>query len=220
MRPLIIALVIISCFASCKSFQLSSIPEGNALTEKLPMLVPELDIQSFQTDYEDIYGLPEQILTGTIDVDQAVRNATTMMIISEDTKYLFEREFIRNISQRTGKSVGYAVCRKGFRTKGIKSFVHPLVSIITLSIPNFFGFKYATLVDELELVVDIYDNNDNLVGSFSALGKGEADIRMYKGYRKRGARRLAHGLAFNRALDEIKNQIKSEYKSLNLALLE
>jgi len=220
MRTLLLYFVLGTLLTSCKSFHLSSVSTGTSLSNKLPPLVPELDRQSFQTDYADLYSIPGKIITGSANPETVLHDMTTTMIISQDTEHLFERELIRNISQKTGRNAGYAVCRKGIRTRGMKSFVNPLVSIVTLGIPNLFGFKYATLVDELELVVDIYDNDNNVVASFSAFGRGEADMKLYKGYNKRGARRLAHANAFSYALQDIKSQIVEEYDALNIALTD
>jgi len=205
--------------SSCKTFHLSSVPKGAVIENKLPPLVPEFDYESFAVDYQDIYPAAASILTGRPpNINTAIQKATTQLMVSEDTKLMFEGSFIKDITNRVGKNSGYIVCRKGMRTKGIKSHLNPVVSILTLGLANVFGYKYATYVDELEIVVDVYNNDNDLIASYNDFGKGTADVRMYKGYSGRGARRLAHAKAFAHALEGIKDQINGDQKKISALL--
>ena len=113
-----------------------------------------------------------------------------------------------------GETAGYAICRRGIRSKGITTYVNPTVSILTLGIANLFGYTYATYRDELEVVIDIYNLNDKMIGSYNAMGYGEAKVRLYKGYSQNDAKRLAHARAFTDSMHNIKDQIMRDQNSL------
>lgn len=108
----------------------------------------------------------------------------------------------------------------GIRSKGITTYVNPVVSFLTLGIANLFGYTYATYRDELEVVVDIYDLNDKMIGSYNAMGYGEAKVRLYKGYSGNNARRLAHARAFTDSMNNIKDQIIDSHTQLSTLLAD
>ena len=198
--------------------EFSALQHGTRLDQKLPPLQPDFEIESFGPDYADLYDIPGAILRGGVDVDNAVTNVTTELTIAQDTRRLFNKEVIHNISQRTGKTQGYAVCRKGVRSKGIKSYFHPIVSVMTLGLANLFGMTAVEYTDELEIIVDIYNLDDDIIASYAGLGKGSAKMKMYTGYSKRDARRMAHGYAFVEALEEVKYQLKQDHSRLTQLL--
>lgn len=205
--------------SSCKTFELSSLSRGLDMEQKLPPLEPDFDVVSFGPDYQDLYSIPNIIVSGRLpDVRSVVNKATLSMTIAEDTKRIYDRTIIDRITRSVGETKGYIVCRLGMRTRSFKSNVNPIVSGLTLGILNVFGYKAATYRDEMEIIVDVYDLNDNVVGSFSALGIGEADVRMYKGYNVPNAKRTAHALAFTNAMEEISLKMQGEINALNSRL--
>lgn len=205
---------------SCKPLQFSAIPIGTSLEERIPPLEPEFDHQSFRINYPELYRIPADIISGRPpSVGTIVNNMSTEFIIAEDTERIFQREIIQNVCQRTGETKGYAVCRQGIRSTGIKSWVNPLVSAFTLFIPNLFGYTFKEVVDELEVVVDIYDNDNKVVASYTGMGYGSAKVKMYNGYRDVDAKRLAHGIAFVDALEAVKHQMVQDSKEI-VALLD
>ncbi len=218
MKNFIVLLGIILLTVSCKSLQFSSLNRSSPLEKKLPPLEPAFDTESFALHYSDLYDVPSMILSrNATAMNTAINNATTELKIAEDTKRIFASELIRNISESVGETAGYVVCRRGIRSKGIKTYINPIVSWLTLGIANVFGYTYATHRDELEVVVDIYDLNDKVVGSYTAMGYGEAKVRFYKGYTTTDARRLAHAHAFTEAMAGIKDQImKNQIELSNL----
>lgn len=201
---------------SCQSLRLANFENDHRLENRLPPLEVEFDVLSFAPDYDDIYNIPNVILRGGLDVDNAVRNATTELTISHDTKYIFEKEMRTNVSKATGAIAGFAVCKKGLRSNGIKSVLHPLVSVFTLGVANLFGMPAAFYKDELEIMVEIYDNDNNLVGVYSGFGYGEAKQALYSGYTNRDAKRAAHAHAFIEAMSEVKDRISED----NIELIE
>lgn len=207
--PHILMLALLSSFllGSCKTFNLADIPNEPSQSEKLPPLVPEFDKHSFGPLYADVYEIPARVLTGTANVNTIVNGLAQSYTISEDTKRIYQRFLLKNICERVGESKGFAVCRMGIRSKGIKQPIFPIISVLTFGIPNLFGMKYATFRDELEVIVDVYNHDDKVIASYSGMGEGEADARLYKGYTKRDAKRTAHALAFTKAMEEIQDQM-------------
>jgi len=219
MKNITFLLGIILLTTSCKSLQFSSLNRSTPLEQKLPPLEPAFDTESFALDYADIYDIPSVILSrNTTTLNNAINKATIELKIAEDTKRIFSTELIRNISESAGKTAGYVVCRRGLRSKGIKTYVNPIVSWLTLGIANVFGYTYATVRDDLEVVIDIYDLNDKVIGSYTGAGYGEAKIKLYKGYTNSDARRLAHARAFKVAMEDVKDQIKDNQNNLTSLL--
>ncbi|MDA8693195.1 hypothetical protein N9L92_03965 [Saprospiraceae bacterium] len=215
MKNFTILLGILLLMTSCQSLQFSSLRSSYSIDKKLPPLEPEFDTQSFALEYYDLYEIPSAVFSrSSRAVNKAVNNATTEYKIAEDTRRLFDSELIRNISENVGETAGYVVCRRGIRSKGITTYVNPTVSILTLGIANLFGYTYATHRDELEVVIDIYDLNDKIIGSYNAMGYGEAKVRLYKGYSSNDAKRLAHARAFTDSMNNIKDQIMEDQNSL------
>lgn len=218
MKANYILLFVALSFCSCKSLHFSEMPKGSQLTQKLPPLKPEFDTESFRFQYADIYNTPVDVITGTRTPIDLIEGVAANHIMTEDTKRIFSREIIQNISTSVGETKGYAVCRQGIRSKGIKSVLHPIISIVTLGIPNLFGMKYGDYQDELELIVDIYDINDKPVASYIGAGIGKGRVSLYNGYTLRDAKRLAHGSAFVNAMEEIKEQMLSDADAIAAVL--
>lgn len=218
MKNAILLLTLFVLCAACKTFDITSMRYGDHFSDKLPPLKPEFDSQSFGPQYPNIYDSAAMVLSGTLDPEHLLRNASIEQKISYDTKAIYTHEIMKNLSKKVGQTQGTAVCRRGFRSRGITTALNPVLSIITLGIVNLFGYPAAVHKDELELIVDIYDLNNNVVASFSGMGYGEAKEALYKGYNKSNARRKAHALAFKEALENIKIQIKESRIELSNAL--
>lgn len=220
MRTCILGFVVITVLlSSCKTFQLSSIPRGTAMEEKLPPLEPDFDVSSFGPDYQDLYNIPNIIVSGRIpNVQNVVNKATLSLTIAEDTKRIYNRTIIDRMTRSVGETKGFIVCRLGMRTRSFDSNVNPIVSALTLGVMNIFGYKAATYRDEMEIIVDVYDLNNEIVGSFSALGVGKADVKLYNGYNVPSAKRTAHAKAFTNAMEIIAKKMQSEVGALKMRL--
>ena len=218
---ILLSFLIAMLLSSCKSFQLSAIPRATAMEEKLPPLEPDFDVASFGPDYQDLYSIPNIIVSGRLpSVQSVVNKASLSLTIAEDTKRIYDRTIIDRMCRGVGESKGYIVCRLGMRSRSFASNVNPIVSALTLGIMNVFGYKAATYRDEMEIIVDVYDLNDEVIGSFSALGVGEADMKLYTGYNGNSAKRMAHAKAFTNAMDAIAAKMQSEIGALNSRLAD
>ena len=218
-KLILVAILAIFLGQSCQTFNLTHVPKGTPAEEKLPPLEPDFDIASFGPNYADLYAAPARILRGTqgraATVAESIGHTFT---VAEDTKRIFAKELLNNICERVGESQGYAVCRMGSTSKGITNHLNPFVSVVTLGIANLFGYKYATYRDELEIIVDVYNLENKVVGSFSGFGVGEADVKIKDGYTRPSAQRMAHARAFVNAMQEIKEQMVSHKTELIVAL--
>lgn len=211
------SLAILLC-QSCQTFNLTAVPRGTPAVEKLPPLEPQFDKASFGPNYADLYGIPSTILRGGIpDAATVTDYIGESLTVAEDTKRIYNRAILNNICESVGETEGYAVCRMGIRSKGITNPLNPVVSILTLGIANIFGYKYATFRDELEIVVDVYNLDNKVIGSFSGFGTGEADVKK-KAYTVKDAKRMAHARAFSNAMEEIQEKMVSNRDKLIVAL--
>lgn len=197
-------------FQSCKTFNLSQVPNGESSLTKIPPLEPEFDLKSFGVTYKDIYDIPGAIISGGINPEGIVSNVTQSLTSAEDTKRIYQTFILRNICESVGETQGTAVCRMGVRSRGIESWVNPFVSVLTLGIANLFGYTYSNYEDNLEIYVDIKNNKGDVVGSYTGIGQGFAKAKAYKGYSVKGARRMAHARAFTAAMEDIQNQMERD----------
>lgn len=205
---------------SCQTLKVSDFPQGTAIESRLPALEPVFDYHSFQAAYPDYYESNSGFGVRVTD-DFTIFNGTNRgRPVSNETKaydavHLFEKEIRDNISQSTGKIYGSAVCKVGFGSSSSK-WQNQAISVATLGIANLFGYPFTVLKDELEVIVEIRDAENYIIGRFSAIGAGEGKVTLYKGD---GANRLAHARAFNHAMEQIKDKISYDHQELT-ALLE
>jgi len=216
------SMIVLLFLQSCKSFRLTGLTNFETQSEKLPPLEPELDVKSFGPNYADLYGLPGQILRAPSPdiIPNVVDNLAAKFTVAQDTRHIYDSYIIKHLCENVGETQGHAVCRMGLRSNGISSYLNPIVSILTLGIANVFGYKYATMKDELEIVVDVYNLDDKVIASYSGFGVGEANVQAYKGYTMKSAKRVAHARAFVNAMEEIKEAMLSQKNDLVLALAE
>lgn len=207
--------------SSCTTLRVSDFPQGTAIASKLPALEPIFDYHSFQNAYPDFYEASSgtalrlddnfSIFTGTSRA-RAVSNETK----AYDAVHLFEKEVRDNISQATGKIYGSAVCKVGFGNSS-GNWTNPVVSTLTLGVLNLFGYPYSIIQDELEVIVEIRDAENYIVGRYSAIGFGEFKTTIY---RSNGATRLAHARAFVDAMEKIKFQLEKDKDDLAVLLTD
>ena len=214
----VLALLILS---SCHTLKISDFPQGTAIESRLPALEPIFDYHSFQAAYPDYYESNTGYGVRITDEISIFNGATRGRSVSNETKaydavHLFEKEVRDNISQSTGKIYGSAVCKVGFGNSS-GSWVNPVISAASLGIANLFGYPYNVLTDELEVIVEIRDAENYIVGRYSAIGEGEAKVTLYK---YDGAARLAHARAFINAMEQIKDKLAYNEQELISLLKE
>lgn len=204
---------------SCKSYHLADVERGRPLTEKLPPLIPEFDGRAFRPGTGTVLQMARDVIVnGKPDIKGTANMLVQNERITRDSRQLFKSQFLDKICEPVGKSQGYAVCRLLSRSSQHKSWVNPIVSTFTLYLPNLFGYTYSTIEDNVELIVDVYNLDDEVVASYTGLGNGTAKVKMYKGYSLNSAKRMAHAQAFGLALEDIKQKMSRDIERIRLEL--
>ncbi len=207
--------------SSCQTLKISDFPQGTAIESRLPALEPIFDYHSFQAAYPDYYESNSGTAIRLDDNISIFSGATRGRSVSNETKaydavHLFEKEIRDNISKSTGKIYGSAVCKVGFGNSS-SNWANPIISYATLGIANLFGFPFTIITDELEVIVEIRDADNFIIGRYSAIGEGKVDVTIYK---SDGAERLAHARAFVNAMEQIKDKLVYDEPELNSLLVK
>lgn len=210
-RTITLGVIALFTLSSCQTLKVSDFPQGTAIESRLPALEPIFDYHSFQAAYPDYYESNSGTDIRITDDFGLVTGSTRGRAVSNETKaydavHLFEKEVRDNISKATGKIYGSAVCKVGFGNSN-GNFKNPLISSLTFGVLNLFGYPFNVINDELEVIVEIRDANNFIVGRYSAIGYGECDVTLY---RNDGADRLAHARAFVDAMEKIKLKIERD----------
>lgn len=218
MKTFVLLLVSLTLF-SCKSYHLTDVDRGRPLENKLPPLVPEFDSHAFRPGMGTALQITKDVIVhGKPNLEGTANMLIQNERVTRDSRQLFKSEFIDKVCEPVGKSQGYAVLRLLSRSSNHRTWVNPIVSTLTLMIPNLFGYTYTTYEDHVELVVDIYNLDDEVVASYAGQGAGNAKVRMYKGYSTASAKRMAHAKAYQKALDDIKRKIGSDVEEISSLL--
>ena len=202
----------------------------------LPALEPQVDIASFQTAYSfgttnttgSTVGYGTKALGGVVGVGafagQSVALADKRV---QDAIVLYERDIRENVSFGNSNSVGTAVCK--ITTGGTKTdgFGWCILSILTMTIPNWFGMPMLYYNTELELEVEIQDCNGSTIGRYTGYGFKRIPYAAWHGYG--GSFHVTDGGdgprksnidAFKMAMAEIKSKIAVDYNRLKIELEE
>lgn len=215
-RTITLGVLSLLLMTSCHTLKISDFPQGTAIASPLPALEPIFDYHSFQAAYPEYYQTNNGIGIRLDDNGPFIFSGNSRSRpVSNETKafdavHLFEKEIRDNISQSTGKIYGSAVCKVGFGNSN-GNWVNPVVSAVTLGIANLFGYPFDTINDELEVILEIRDADNYIVGRYSAIGEGESKVTIYK---YDGADRIAHARAFIDAMEKIKNKLEYDQEEL------
>lgn len=210
---------LIMLLLSCRPFSMSDYITEKNIGQKLPKLKVEFDKESFGP-YINPYDVALDVMQGRPDIAETytrkVRNEKAM---ANDVSLIFSRELINNISTNKGPVAGYIYCSQRLRNAYIKNYWPPIISVVTLGIANICGMKFKRLVYEVEIEVDVYDLNDQIISNYIGFGKGEADMKMYTGYSERGTQRAAFSAAFLESVKSVKAQMSKDQEMLQSALI-
>ncbi len=141
------------------------------------------------------------------------------MTVDNDIRTLFENDVKENITNPYGQQYGWVVLNP--KTLERKHMAHHLsvINFMTLGIANLFGVNIRKYKTFIELEVEIFNANDDLIGRY--LGTGELITKVNK-YKKNQADhyRMATIKVSKQALAEIKEQINTDFDRLNANLKE
>jgi hypothetical protein len=185
---------------------------------KIPKLKVDFDEKSFGPYFRPT-DIILDVVTGVPDLPQKyAHKLDTETQMGNDVQFIFSKELLGNICERRGGTKGVIYCRQVTRNGYIKNYWPPVISVVTLGVANLFGMKFKRQVFEVNIEVDIYDLDDNLVSTYSAVGAGEADVKAYTGYSEKGAQRTAFAFAFTDALQQIKDDMYEDFDFINKSL--
>ena len=218
MKNLILLLIVFVSFASCRSFKLSDHYKNDRVVQKLPLLEADFDRESFGPHFNP-YEVAIDVITGQPDLpERYLTKVDIQTALANDVSVIYKRELLNNICERKGSYGGIAYCKMGTRNTYIKNYWPPVISVVTLGLANIAGMKFKRQVYEVEILVEILDNDNNHVATYTGLGKGEADVGFYNKYDNRNGHRTAFAIAFTNALAEIKHKMRSDHGELLASL--
>ncbi|HHH52492.1 MAG TPA: hypothetical protein ENK91_02445 [Bacteroidetes bacterium] len=220
MKRILFYFTIVFFLSSCVSLKLSDIRPVGKLNNLLPALTPHVDIKSFENTYlglsaalieshpiyygNDVWGADIVETYAYPDVDPRIQDAVSIFI--KDVK--------ENMTNPLGEKRGDILCRITYGDVGRKGLGWFYLSTITGFIPNLVGFPLMSTKATIELEVQIFDNDKNLIGRYVADCENTKYIALYWGSSYPDAARKANAAAFKCAMVKIKRQIQQDAPKL------
>ena len=219
----LIPFVLVFLFTSCKTIYLSELKPYPKNTKLLPALEPIVDIESLESAYSSGSSVVEVSTynsrpsnstylgignsTSTIYKDKRVHDAIT----------IFERDVTENITNPFGEKKGSITCRI---VAGDQSMKDNWVwgTAFTLFTLNLLGIPYYSSVTDIDVEVEIYSKNNDLIGKYTATGHSKVWVALYWGYNESSASRKSAYTALKMALNEMKLKIQDDNDRLTLEL--
>lgn len=204
MKISIICFALILLLSSCKSLDLDELnPKGQNQT-LLPPLEPVFDIYHVDHRVDDA-NLSNQVINPYINDDTRDRIA------------IFESDVYDNITSPYGERKGSIHCI--ISSEEIEHSAYFLIpSFLSLGILNILGMPFDLSHKILDVKVEIYDLDRNLVGRYSAQCRKKTIVAFYYGYSGKSADRKNNIQAFKCAMNDIKAQINNDAERLIKAL--
>lgn len=138
----------------------------------------------------------------------------------QDTITLFD-DFVKNhVTDPYGPSKGYITLKIGYRNAIFQYKNIPLLGLTLLSLGtlNFLGFPGEENKQEMQISVEIFNKNKELIKRYSSVQDSSAWIAMYWGYDIPTVERKVVLENITKALTDIGNQINNDAKELNKKL--
>jgi hypothetical protein len=132
---------------------------------------------------------------------------------------LYERETKDNITNPAGQPYGfihYKIPVSFIRNRGTGLVV---LSSFMLMMPNILGFPFGVHETNLEVEVEIFNSNREIIGRYRGQGKSKAPVALWWGYTSEDAQRISNLKAIKLAMNQIKQQIARDYAHLQSELL-
>lgn len=219
--PILIATIF---FSSCKTIKVNDLKANKESCVKLPALEPRVDLNSLESVYTTGSVVSKGV--GTANVSSSGKSAIGQSVsVStgvkdkrvQDAITIFDREVKDCLTDPYGKSIGYIVCKfASGETK--EKYGFSILSGMLFFVPNLFGMPMATYKTELDLDIEIYNNNEELIGRYSANSKDKAFAALYHGYSFKNASRITGIRAFKKALNDVKKDINNDKENLEKKL--
>lgn len=221
-------IIIVISTTSCRTtaFQLSDLHSPTKNQHQLlalePVVKSNTNIIASSVSEEDSYYTDNSITVNSEGLSlflDGFNRSNASMTIDNDIRALFENDIKENITNPYGQQFGWIVLNP--KTLERKHMAHHLsvINFMTLGVANLFGVNIRKYKTFIELEVEIFNANDNLIGRY--VGTGELITKVNK-YKKNQADhyRMAVIKVSKQALAEIKEQINTDFDRLNTNLKE
>ncbi len=201
-------------FTACKSITYQDVnPEISPNKNLLPALESIVDMNNLEATYTvgSYNATANNIGTGfggNSWAQTTYMNGTAYKDIRiKDVINVFDKEIKENITTPYGSKKGYIVLKLGYR--GVDgSIIYPLVSLATLMTINCLGFPAGEISQSLEVEVEIWNKNKELIRRYVENVRDTEYVAMYWGY---------HNATIGRKLaaDNIKQAMKNIRQKIN-----
>ena len=211
----------ISFIVACKSVTFNDLHSYNENINKLPVLNVKVDKESLKSAFpvrkitsgtDTFLGDDVSFFGAVSSYERDNRSRDVVSIINYDVK--------NNITTKTGKIGGTFKARISNVESDYNIAYYPLTAIqyITLFIPTILGTPVGEQVCSIELEVDIENNHNEIIASYTEVGEGRAKVAAYYGYTHTEGLRYCSILAVHDAMNKIKLNIAQDYANLNKSL--
>ncbi len=229
MKKLLFFFLIVTSLTGCKTLYLSELnPTQKYGNTSLPSLTPLIDVSSFETVFAASstttssagymsgfnIGNTPYVVGNSLSTSSTFRNPTI-----NDLKVIFENDVRNNICTKYGANKGYISCSVVTGANYNPLGAWWLTWCVGCGFWQLLGVPTGSAKTYLQIQVNIFDINKNLVGSYtSPYIKSKAYVALYWGYTSATARRKTARDAFKECMDDIKKQIANDAKRLTAAL--
>jgi hypothetical protein len=207
---------VIFLFASCRTVNLSELNPQGRINPLLPALEVEFDMYSLEKNFPDRFNSQATYSSTSMEVTSQsfnITNVKSVDITSNDFITLFNREVKNNITNPYGEKKGKIVCRIAGKDEKA-TYMLRLLSLFSFGTLNVLGMPYNINNNLIDIDVEILNNNNELIGLYSAMGKGKEISSLYYGHAYPSAIRYANIKAFKEAMADIKNQIEADHERI------
>lgn len=217
MKKLTLFLCVFIC--SCKSITYSDVnPTISPNTNLLPALEALIDISNLESTYTSgsYVGTANNFGTGYGANNLGIWSSTTVMNGTHykdarvnDIIYIFNKEVKENITSLYGEKKGYISLKLGY--KGIDgSTLLFFPTILTLGTINFLGFPADKISQSLEVEVEIWNNNREVIKRYVENVVDSEYVAMYWGYDINNVYRKVAADNIKQALEKIRIKIGND----------
>lgn len=209
---------------SCKTIKISDFESNRRLQNPIPMLEAYFDYASIEKAYfhgtrnyvrsvwvEDVY-----FDSPIIRISNFVERELFVDSRFRDAVIMFEKELKDNICTDLGWFAGKAIFRINNLQSSTAGYGFFALSLLTLTIPNWFGMPFYKYQTGIEVELEIRDCEDKTIGRFTGKGSKKIPVAAWHGYHGRhvqyifgdeDAARKSNLEAIKLAMDEIKDKI-------------
>lgn len=220
---LMLLLIIGLSICSCRTMNLAELTPSQQNIDLLPPLNAKMDLSLIENiDLASVISTTEFKTENESDASPSVIQTYTEPVFKSETtndlKVLFDRDVKYNMTKIGGEKCGTIVCRVAAINTDDNSFALSFLSIGTFGLLNLVGFPFASIATSIDIDVELFDINNELVAAYHSIGKSRVYSAMYYGFEVDSAVRLSKIRAFKKAMNKVKAQIDQDFNTINAAL--